>query len=156
MERSEKIFLFDMDGTLTPPRKQIEGNVVRALRALSSIGKIGVVTGSDYDYVKQQIFSAFEVGGVPVDRAILLPCNGTKRYDATPSRSFALTSEVNMIEELSQENYNHILRFASSWQAGIMASYRDLPYTGTFLQYRGSLLNWCPIGREAGDRERTA
>ena len=61
MERSEKIFLFDMDGTLTPPRKQIEGKVVRALRALSSIGKIGVVTGSDYDYVKQQIFSAFEV-----------------------------------------------------------------------------------------------
>ena len=156
MERSEKIFLFDMDGTLTPPRKQIEGKVVRALRTLSSIGKIGVVTGSDYDYVKQQIFSAFEVGGIPVDRAILLPCNGTKRYDATPSRSFALTSEVNMIEELSQESYNHILRFASSWQASIMASYRDLPYTGTFLQYRGSLLNWCPIGREAGDRERTA
>jgi phosphomannomutase len=31
-----------------------------------------------------------------------------------------------------------------------------LPYTGTFLQFRGSLLNWCPIGRSASAEERDA
>jgi len=156
MKHSEKIFLFDMDGTLTPPRKRIESKVVRALRDLSKFGKIGIVTGSDYDYVMQQMFAAFDMGGVPVDKVVLLPCNGTKRYDCGPSYKFVLTSEVNMIEELSQDSYNDILRFSSNWQTSIMTSYRDLPYTGTFLQYRGSLLNWCPIGREAGDPEREA
>ena len=153
---NEKIFLFDMDGTLTPPRKQIETKVVRALRELSKFAKIGVVTGSDYDYIMQQMSAAFDIGGVPVDRVTLLPCNGTKRYDTNPSRNFVLTSEVNMVQELSQDSYNTILRFSSSWQSSIMATYRDLPYTGTFFQYRGSLLNWCPIGREAGEKEREA
>ena len=37
---NEKIFLFDMDGTLTPPRKQIETKVVRALRELSKFVKM--------------------------------------------------------------------------------------------------------------------
>ncbi len=156
MNQDEKVFLFDMDGTLTPPRKRIETKVVRALRELSKSSKIGIVTGSDYDYIMQQMSSAFDIGGVPVDRVVLLPCNGTKRYDASPSRSFVLTSDVNMIDELTRESYNTILRFATSWQSSIMASYRDLPYTGTFFQYRGSLLNWCPIGREAGDKEREA
>ncbi len=156
MKHKEKIFLFDMDGTLTPPRKQIESKVTRALRDLSKFGKIGVVTGSDYDYVMQQMSAAFGIGGVPVDRVILLPCNGTKRFDSSPSCRFVPTSEVNMIEELTQDSYNEILRSSASWQTSIMASYRDLPYTGTFLQYRGSLLNWCPIGREAGDQEREA
>ena len=156
MNQGEKVFLFDMDGTLTPPRKQIESKVVRALRELSRSAKIGIVTGSDYNYIMQQMSSAFDIGGVPVDRVVLLPCNGTKRYDTSPSRNFVLTSEVNMIEELTQDGYNTILRFATAWQSSIMASYRDLPYTGTFFQYRGSLLNWCPIGREAGDEERKA
>ena len=30
----------------------------------------------------------------------------------------------------------------------------EIEFTGTFLQYRGSLLNWCPVGRSAGDLER--
>ena len=32
----------------------------------------------------------------------------------------------------------------------------QLPYTGTFIQYRGSMLNWCPIGRDSTEKERNA
>ena len=31
MNRGEKIFLFDMDGTLTPPRERVQGHVIKAM-----------------------------------------------------------------------------------------------------------------------------
>lgn len=154
MNSSKKIFLFDMDGTLTPPRGRIQSNVIRALRELSEYGKIGIVTGSDYDYVWQQMSSAFDVGGIPVESVDILPCNGTKRYTPTESRIFKLEHEADMIEEIGRENYNSILRLCSGWQWQIMTKFDELPYTGTFLQYRGSLLNWCPIGRSADSEAR--
>jgi len=40
------------------------------------------------------------------------------------------------------------------WQAEITRFYPDLPFSGTFFQYRGSLLNWCPIGRTADTQQR--
>ena len=156
MDSDKKIFLFDMDGTLTPAREKINSDVVKALRELSKIGRIGVVTGSDFDYVMQQMSDAFGVGGVPVDRMDILPCNGTKKYVASESGSYKIVDEVNMIDEVGRSGYNTILRFCSRWQASIMAIHMNIPYTGTFLQYRGSLLNWCPVGREAKSEERKA
>jgi phosphomannomutase len=36
----------------------------------------------------------------------------------------------------------------------IIENLGNLPLTGTFFDYRGSMLNWCPIGRNASSRER--
>ncbi len=156
MNSDKKIFLFDMDGTLTPPRERVQGDMVRALRDLSSIGRIGILTGSDFDYVWEQMEFAFGMGGVPVDRVDILPCNGTKKYAASASRRFELVHDVNMQQEIGAENYNTILRHCAGWQWQIMTKFQEIPYTGTFLQYRGSLLNWCPIGRSASAAERKA
>ena len=156
MNHHKKIFLFDMDGTLTPARREIESSTINSLKSLAARCRVGIVTGSDFDYVMQQMSRAFEVGGVPVDRIDILPCNGTKKYTASKSGSYVLDNEVNMVDEIGRDNYNHILRWCAAWQSSIMSSYRDIPYTGTFLQYRGSLLNWCPVGREAKNEEREA
>ena len=154
MKHNKKIFLFDMDGTLTPPRLQVEGNIIRALRKLSQYTKIGIVTGSDMEYVEQQMMRAFDIGGVPVNSVDILPCNGTKRYVATKSNRFSLDQEVNMIKEIGSDSYRKIVKFCLESQAEIVSKYEELPYTGTFLQYRGSLLNWCPIGRSADQHQR--
>ncbi len=156
MNRDEKIFLFDMDGTLTPPRERVQGHVIKAMKKLSEHGRIGIVTGSDFEYVWQQMSAAFELGGVPVDNVDLLPCNGTKKYTTNKSRSFCLVHEADMIKEISEDSYNEILRCCVGWQWQIMVNFKHLPYTGTFLQYRGSLLNWCPIGRSADSESRRA
>ena len=50
----QKIVLFDMDGTLTPPREHLDYNLVETLSELSRYAKIGIVSGSDYDYIMQQ------------------------------------------------------------------------------------------------------
>ena len=148
------ICLFDMDGTLTPPRKKIEKRTISKLKKLSEYAKIGIVTGSDFDYVMQQCSEIFDIGGVPVDRIDIFPCNGTKHYTWKNSK-FVLVHDAEMIATIGQQNYNYLLQSLTAFQMMITLSHQ-LPYTGTFFQYRGSMLNWCPIGRQAGDLERSA
>ena len=77
----KKIVLFDMDGTLTPARKKMEWDVIDALADLQTVGaEIGIVTGSDLDYVKQQCDSIFDVSPVDCFNIPYLPCNGTKYF----------------------------------------------------------------------------
>ena len=147
------ICLFDMDGTLTDPRKKIESHMIKSLLELSRHMKIGIVTGSDFEYVIQQCSDIFNIGGVPTDMIDIFPCNGTKHYK-WKNTNFEILHDVNMIDEIGRNNYNYILQSLSAFQMMITLSH-DLPYTGTFFHYRGSMLNWCPIGRQAKDVERS-
>lgn len=148
------ICLFDMDGTLTEPRKKIKKDMINSLQELSNHMEIGIVTGSDFDYVEQQCFEMFDIGGVDPAKVRIFPCNGTKEYRWNGS-CYQLVSDVDMIETIGQANYSKTIKALLSNQLIITIAH-DLPYTGTFFQYRGSLLNWCPIGRSAGDEERNA
>ena len=49
------IVLFDMDGTLTPPREAFDKRLFQPLRNLSKHAEIGIVTGSDMDYLSSQM-----------------------------------------------------------------------------------------------------
>ena len=151
---SKKIFLFDMDGTLTEPRKEIDFNMVRKLKKLSSLGDIGIVTGSDFEYVNQQCNFLFDLGGVDLNKLLLFPCNGTKKY-VWEGSSFKKKHDADMIEKISKEAYHYILQTTLSYQLMICVQHK-LPFTGTFFHYRGSMLNWCPIGRQADSASRSA
>ena len=155
MNPENTITLFDMDGTLTPPREKITRKVIDALRELSSLSRIGIISGSDLDYIKQQCWDMFGIGGVPVDRVDILPCNGTKllRWKNT---KFHIEHEADMLKNIGAVSYRKILSHVFQQQASIAMLYPDLPFTGTFFQYRGSLLNWCPIGRVANLEQRSA
>ena len=54
-QQTNKIILFDMDGTLTYPRKPFDQALTHSLINLSQYADIGIVTGSDLDYVEQQL-----------------------------------------------------------------------------------------------------
>ncbi len=149
-----KIVLFDMDGTLTPARKQIEPDMIRTLKRLEKEYEIGIVTGSDFEYVRQQIKPALDIGGIRLSTLHLFPCNGTKYYKWENNR-FKCQYSADMIDEVGEENYRYLLQTLFSGQLLISLKH-ELPYTGTFFHYRGSMLNWCPIGRSASDKERKA
>lgn len=150
------ICLFDMDGTLTPARKNIEFSVVKKIKELTRHMTVGIVTGSDYDYILQQCGPMFEINGVDPTKLELFPCNGTKHYTwSDKTMKYELVHEADMRKEINQEKYSKILQGLMSYQILISIRHR-LPYTGTFFQYRGSMLNWCPIGRIANDEERKA
>lgn len=50
-----RLFLFDLDGTLTLPRKPIMEDMVVALKSAMGKVKVGVVSGSDYGKICEQL-----------------------------------------------------------------------------------------------------
>ena len=151
----KSIILFDMDGTLTPPRRKIEKDVIAALEKKSKDFDIGIVTGSDFDYVMQQCNDLFKMSSIDPSSIHIFPCNGTKRY-LWKYTKYELTHSVDMIKKIGEPDYKKILHTAIDLQSEIMMFYTGMPLTGTFFQYRGTLLNWCPIGRIANQDQREA
>ena len=147
------VVLFDMDGTLTEPRGSLHKPLVTSLERLSDIAEIGVVTGSDYEYLKQQINFLMDKSKIRY-KLHLLPCNGTKYYSppTTASENHTLRSEKNMMNELGQEKFKNLMTAIIEVQEHI--SKLRIPLTGHFIDYRGSMINWCPIGRNASKEQR--
>ena len=149
----KKLFLFDMDGTLTPARKKMGHDVLSALEKLQRSGwEIGIISGSDMDYIKYQCDLLFDLSPIDVRKIHFLPCNGTKYY-----KNFKKVWEYDMRSKLGSEFMNDLYRILLGYQNTIVSLYyHDISLTGNFFQMRGSVLNWCPIGRNAlnVDREK--
>ena len=154
LSKESSIVLFDMDGTLTKPRESISREVFSALSSLSQITQIGIVTGSGLEYIEEQLGLFFDAKELPLDRVHFFPCNGTKYYRLTDtSAKLVCLHDSDMIAEIGRDTYRHILQTIFSFQLTVTLRY-DIPYTGTFFQYRGSMLNWCPVGRSADTAAR--
>ena len=80
---NKRVFYFDMDGTLTHHRQQIEPDMIKKIRTLMKYGIISVITGSkitdvyyqlDLDRLKDKLTER------ELNKLVLMPCNGTKIY----------------------------------------------------------------------------
>ena len=150
----KKIILFDMDGTITPARKKMSQNILQCLIKLQNCGyEIGIVTGSDMDYLKEQCEIMFNINSFDFSKVHYLPCNGTKYYKIDDWGHQNTVYEKDMISEIGKENYQKILTLCFLEHINIL-SLKECPFTGVFFQYRGSMLNWCPIGRASKMKER--
>ena len=147
----KKLFLFDMDGTLTPARKKMESSMLTHLAMLQKDGwDIGIISGSDMDYIEQQCDRLFDLSPVDCKSIHFLPCNGTKYF-----KSFKKVWEYDMRSKLGIEFMTSLFKTLLIYQGNIVAMYpNNLPLTGNFFQMRGSVLNWCPIGRNAMKEDR--
>jgi len=153
----KKVVLFDMDGTLTSARKKIDWSMVVQLRELSKYAEIGIVTGSDLNYLREQCSMIWkEINSCNPGRVTLLPCNGTKRFKwSQKEKDFIAINCGEMKEEVGEANYRKLIENLMNIQNYFITYTKpSYPITGTFLSYRGSLLNYCPIGRDAGDSDR--
>ncbi len=149
----KKIILFDMDGTLTPPRKKMDWEMTAVLSDIQKAGfEIGVVTGSDWDYLKDQMDIVFDLSGVDFGQIHWLPCNGTKYYKHFDGK-FNLIDSSDMISHIGKESYRKLIDFCFKLQSNFIDEYKEI-ITGKFFSYRGSILNWCPIGRDSNFEER--
>jgi len=147
------IVLFDMDGTLTPPRKDFDKELFVPLRQLAKHADIGIVTGSDYDYLNSQMRTLIKYSELRFVTH-LLPCNGTKHYKP-PSNSdeeYKLFHETDMQQHLGKQCFKELMSILCILQSEMC--YSTFPLTGHFISYRGSMINWCPVGRNATHEER--
>ena len=149
----KNIVLFDMDGTLTPPRGSLEVSLLPVLEELSQHAEIGIVTGSDYNYLKQQLGLLLDHPTIR-NKLHLLPCNGTKHFypPSTSGGKHTLVSETDMINEIGRSNFQQVMLILIHQQSNF--SNERFPLTGHFINYRGSMINWCPIGRNARPEDR--
>jgi phosphomannomutase len=145
----KKLFLFDMDGTLTPARCKMSWEVQSALTRLQQSGwDIGIISGSDLDYIKQQCDVLLDMSPFDIRSAHFLPCNGTKYY-----KNFKKIWEYSIKEKIGQNKINILMKYIIAEQVKIINKY-NIPLTGNFIQQRGSMINWCPIGRNANQVQR--
>jgi phosphomannomutase len=155
----KKIILFDMDGTLTPARQSMEREVASKLFELHNTDyDIGIISGSGLNYIMEQCEILFDTFGKRLTNLKIYPCNGTKYYKwNTQHCKPEIVSLQSIRDMLGTTKLKNILNALLLYQVDLMNNFDfsdRLNYTGTFVDYRDSLINWCPIGRNATHHDR--
>ncbi len=151
----KNVILFDMDGTLTEPRKKISFSTITKLKKLSSCGHIGVVTGSGMDYLIPQLEDAWKNPKLlDPSNITLMPCNGTLVYKWEKD-SWKNIFSVSIRDYLGEENFLKLFQTLVFFNQKIVSeNMGSFPLTGHFISFRNSLINFCPVGRNANDSDR--
>lgn len=140
--RQNTIFLFDVDGTLTPSRQSMPDTIKTMLSSIRTKVNIGFVGGSDISKQKEQMgsdcLSFFDFA---------FPENGLSFYETD-----TLISQKKIIDALGEDLYKKFVNFCLKYLSEV-----DIPIKrGNFIEYRNSMINISPIGRNCSLEERKA
>uniref|UniRef100_A0A8V0YAG4 Phosphomannomutase n=1 Tax=Gallus gallus TaxID=9031 RepID=A0A8V0YAG4_CHICK len=141
--RGRVLCLFDVDGTLTPARQKIEPEVDRFLQELRGRVQIGVVGGSDYSKIAEQLGEGDEDSGPRAGRRAACRLSPSHLLSSLMTRA---AIQDHLGEELLQDLINFCLNY--------MALLKLPKKRGTFIEFRNGMLNISPIGRSCTLEER--
>ncbi|XP_064218516.1 phosphomannomutase 2 isoform X2 [Aotus nancymaae] len=132
--------LFDVDGTLTAPRQKITKEMDDFLQKLRQKIKIGVVGGSDFEKVQEQL------GNDVLEKYdYVFPENGLVAY-----KDGKLLCKQNIQSHLGEALIQDLINYCLSYIAKIKLPKKR----GTFIEFRNGMLNVSPIGRSCSQEER--
>ena len=139
-KRTDCICLFDVDGTLSEPRKTAKPETLEFLAKLRERVLIGVVGGSDL--VKQQE----QLGADCLERFdYFFSENGLAAY-----KQGELIKKTSFLDFLGNDKIKTLINFILKYVADL-----DIPVKrGTFIEFRNGMLNVSPIGRNCSQSER--
>eukprot|EP00798_Chlamydomonas_sp_ICE-L_P026453 gene26453-17552_t len=132
--------LFDVDGTLTAPRKRVAPEMVKFMEELRKHVKVGIVGGSDLPKITEQLGDS-----VLTAYDYVFAENGlyaTKGGEFLAKQSFK--------EFLGEDNLQEFLNFCLHYIADLKIPVKR----GTFIEFRNGMLNVSPIGRNCSQEER--
>ncbi|XP_075035932.1 phosphomannomutase 2 isoform X1 [Mixophyes fleayi] len=132
--------LFDVDGTLTAARQKVTSDMAEFLQNLRKKVKVGVVGGSDFDKIKEQL------GEDVVEKFdYVFAENGLVAYK---DGQFLCKQSIHAYlgEDILQELINYCLVY--------IAKLKLPKKRGTFVEFRNGMLNVSPIGRNCNQEER--
>mmetsp|Transcript_2587 Transcript_2587/g.6325 ORF Transcript_2587/g.6325 Transcript_2587/m.6325 type:complete len:290 (+) Transcript_2587:3-872(+) len=138
--RQNTLVLFDIDGTLTAPRKKVTTSVLAFLKQLRREVTVGVVGGSDLSKAKEQLGDNYLqiVDFAFAENGLVAYMGGTQLECASLRSHF------------SDKDIARIVNFCLRHIAGL-----DIPVKrGTFVEFRDGLINVSPIGRNCNQEER--
>ena len=131
--------LFDVDGTLTPPRLEISHQMKQFLNRLRSKITIATVGGSDFAKQKEQL------GEPQTQFDYVFAENGLTAFHQGVS-----LNETTMKDHIGEERLRTLIDDLLSY-----LSEQSVPIKrGTFIEYRNGMLNVSPIGRACSREER--
>lgn len=137
----ETICLFDVDGTLTEPRKVITQEMRDFMDELRKKVTVGVVGGSDLVKIKEQMGGDYFLSTYDY----VFAENGLVAYQNGKLK--AVQSIANYIgEEKLQTFINYCLEYMSKLVIPVKR--------GTFIEFRNGLINVCPVGRSCSQQHR--
>ena len=135
----ERIYLFDVDGTLTPPLSEIEEEFADVFLSWLHEKKktVYLVTGSDIEKTKKQVFSPFldQCAGIFTCSGNVFYSKGRKKYEN------ALDLQTNLLRDLQL-----YLEQGSAWDRK----------TGHHIEVRSGMVNFSTVGRNASPNLREA
>ena len=130
----DRIFMFDIDGTLTPSRLRMTEEFAKFFDKWSNENKYYLVTGSDLDKTKEQLPIAY------MDRAeAIFTCCGNQMWrddELIYDNKFELTSKL--------KNALEVMLMSSQYK------YRY----GNHIEDRGSMVNFSIVGRNCTQEQR--
>ncbi|PKU82013.1 Phosphomannomutase [Dendrobium catenatum] len=140
------IVLFDVDGTLTAPRKAITPKMLQFMQDLRKVVTVGVVGGSDLVKISEQLGkSDTSCCAVISDYDYVFAENGLVAY-----KNGELIGKQNFKSFLGEEKLKELINFTLHYIADL-----DIPIKrGTFIEFRSGMLNVSPIGRNCSQEER--
>jgi phosphomannomutase len=130
----ERIFLFDVDGTLTNPRELMHPDFEKPFRELVANNVVYLASGSDLGKIREQ---------VPAD--ILERCAGV------------FSSSANQLNIGSQLVYKNELAIPEELSNFLNSSIEKSKYktkTGNHIEYRPGMINFSIVGRNANNEQR--
>ncbi|CAI5507360.1 unnamed protein product [Closterium sp. Naga37s-1] len=134
------IALFDVDGTLTPPRKLVEPEMVEFMQKLRKTVTVGIVGGSDLSKITEQLgpdtLTAYDY---VFSENGLVAHKGGEQIGSQSLKTF-----------LGDDKLKEFINFTLHYIADL-----DIPIKrGTFIEFRMGMLNVSPIGRNCSQEER--
>ncbi|EPS70120.1 phosphomannomutase, partial [Genlisea aurea] len=134
------IALFDVDGTLTAPRKAVTPEMLQFMRDLRKVVTVGVVGGSDLVKISEQLGET-----VIQDYDFVFAENGLVAY-----AEGKLIGTLSLKSFLGEDKLKEFINFTLHYLADL-----DIPIKrGTFIEFRSGMLNVSPIGRNCSQEER--
>lgn len=134
------IALFDVDGTLTLPRKLVTQTMLNFLQELRKAVVVGVVGGSDLSKISEQLGKS-----AIVDYDYVFSENGLVAH-----KDGELIGNTSLKTFLGEEKLKEFINFTLHYIADL-----DIPIKrGTFIEFRSGMLNVSPIGRNCSQEER--
>lgn len=141
-KRASTIVLFDVDGTLTPARKEVSPEVLEFLALLREKVTVGFVGGSDLKKQKEQLGE-----GVLGMFDYCFSENGLVAF-----KDGELIGQQNFAKHLGEDKLQELLNWTLAYLSKITIPVKR----GTFIEFRAGMLNISPVGRNCSQEERDA
>lgn len=141
--KDKKLIVFDLDGTLTESKSEIDTETALLLGKLLEIKKVAIIGGGKFDRFERQLLSKLSVSPKFLADLFLFPVTATEFYKYKDGEWTEIYNQ-----KFSEEEKEKIL-------SALDATFKELSYRhpekiyGDLIEDRGSQITFSALGQEA-------